>query len=64
MNAVATAAARSRPGDGIRSVAAAIYLLVLFWLLNAMVILLEEPHLLHERGAEYDEYRRRVPRWL
>ena len=42
----------------------AIYALVMFGLFNVAVILLEEPHLRRERGAEYDEYCRRVPRWL
>jgi protein-S-isoprenylcysteine O-methyltransferase Ste14 len=35
-----------------------------FGLFNAVVILLEEPHLRAERGGEYDIYCRRVRRWL
>jgi len=31
---------------------------------HVVVVLIEEPHLARERGAEYEEYRRRVPRWL
>ena len=31
---------------------------------HLVVVLIEEPHLARKRGAEYDEYRRRVPRWL
>jgi len=42
----------------------AIYALVMSGLLNAVVLLLEEPHLRRQRGATYEEYCRRVPRWL
>jgi len=31
---------------------------------HAFVVLYEEPVLARQFGAEYDEYRRRVPRWL
>ena len=35
------------------------------WLgFHIVVVLLEEPHLHEERGPSYDEYRKRVPRWL
>ncbi len=35
------------------------------WLcFHLVVILLEEPHLRDERGPSYEEYCRRVPRWL
>jgi protein-S-isoprenylcysteine O-methyltransferase Ste14 len=35
------------------------------WLgFHIVVVLLEEPHLREERGAAYDEYCRRVPRWV
>jgi protein-S-isoprenylcysteine O-methyltransferase Ste14 len=35
------------------------------WLcFHLVVVLLEEPHLRSERGPSYDEYCRRVPRWL
>jgi protein-S-isoprenylcysteine O-methyltransferase Ste14 len=38
---------------------------LLVWLgFHIVVVLLEEPHLREERGPSYDEYRRRVPRWL
>ena len=38
---------------------------LLVWLgFHIVVVLLEEPHLSEERGPSYDEYRRRVPRWL
>lgn len=46
------------------SVRVAIYGLVMFVLLTAVVILLEEPHLRRERGAAYEDYCGRVPRWL
>ena len=29
-----------------------------------VVVLLEEPHLARIRGPAYEEYRRRVPRWI
>jgi protein-S-isoprenylcysteine O-methyltransferase Ste14 len=35
------------------------------WLgFHIVVVLLEEPHLREQRGPSYDEYRRRVPRWI
>jgi protein-S-isoprenylcysteine O-methyltransferase Ste14 len=35
------------------------------WLcFHIVIVFLEEPHLRRERGPSYDEYRRRVPRWL
>jgi uncharacterized protein (TIGR03435 family) len=35
------------------------------WLsFHIVVVLLEEPHLRDERGAAYDDYCRRVPRWI
>ena len=36
----------------------------LFVFLNVVVRFIEEPHLRHVRGPEYDEYCRRVPRWI
>ena len=33
-------------------------------LVNAILLLVEEPALVRRFGADYDEYRRRVPRWL
>jgi protein-S-isoprenylcysteine O-methyltransferase Ste14 len=46
------------------SVRIGVYALTMFGLFTAVVMLLEEPHLRAERGSEYDEYCRRVPRWL
>jgi len=38
---------------------------LLVWLgFHIVVVLLEEPHLRQEQGAAYDEYCRRVPRWI
>jgi protein-S-isoprenylcysteine O-methyltransferase Ste14 len=35
------------------------------WLcFHTVVVFLEEPHLREERGPSYDEYRRKVPRWI
>ena len=48
----------------LASIRVAIYALVMFGLFNAVVILLEEPHLRRERGTAYDDYFRRVPRWM
>ena len=31
---------------------------------HAIVVLIEEPHLRAERGAAYEEYARRAPRWF
>jgi len=31
---------------------------------HCIVVFLEEPHLARVRGPAYDDYRRRVPRWL
>ena len=31
---------------------------------HLVVVLIEEPHLARGRGSEYEQYRRRVPRWL
>jgi len=31
---------------------------------HIVVVLLEEPHLRQEQGADYDEYCRGVPRWI
>jgi protein-S-isoprenylcysteine O-methyltransferase Ste14 len=42
-----------------------VILLVLFIAVNAIYFqLVEEPGLRHRFGAEYDDYRARVPRWL
>ena len=38
---------------------------VVVWLgFHIVVVLLEEPHLRDERGVAYDDYCRRVPRWV
>jgi protein-S-isoprenylcysteine O-methyltransferase Ste14 len=38
---------------------------LLVWLgFHLVVVLMEEPHLREERGTEYDEFCRQVPRWL
>ncbi len=42
----------------------ALYGLALWLFFHLMVVLLEEPHLRKERGSSYDEYSKRVPRWL
>ena len=47
-----------------RSVALLRYGLVFAVIFHAAVALLEEPHLRRSRGAAYEEYCRRVPRWL
>jgi protein-S-isoprenylcysteine O-methyltransferase Ste14 len=47
-----------------RSSEVAFYGIVLFLLFHLAVVFIEEPHLRSERGAAYQEYFRRVPRWL
>jgi protein-S-isoprenylcysteine O-methyltransferase Ste14 len=47
-----------------RSSEVAYYGVVLFFLFHLVVVFIEEPHLRTERGADYEEYFRRVPRWL
>jgi protein-S-isoprenylcysteine O-methyltransferase Ste14 len=42
----------------------ALYALLMFVVFNGVVIGLEEPHLRAARGPAYDDYCRRVPRWL
>jgi len=42
----------------------ALYGLLLMPLFHFVVTVLEEPHLRKERGAAYEEYCRRVPRWF
>jgi len=42
----------------------AVYGAVLWLFFHLTVVLLEEPHLRELHGASYDEYCRRVPRWL
>jgi protein-S-isoprenylcysteine O-methyltransferase Ste14 len=46
------------------SAAVAIYGAALWLALHFVVVFVEEPHLRRERGADYDAYCRRVPRWL
>ena len=47
----------------VRSLPLTLYLAVWFLIVNAFVLAYEEPALQGQFGAEYDEYRRRVPRW-
>jgi len=42
----------------------AVYGAALWLFFHVTVVLLEEPHLRELHGASYDEYCRRVPRWL
>ena len=42
----------------------AVYGLALWLAFHLTVVFQEEPHLRKERGPSYDEYCRRVPRWL
>jgi protein-S-isoprenylcysteine O-methyltransferase Ste14 len=53
-------------GEAIWFEASVLLLMVAaFWLLvHLFVVLYEEPHLARSFGAEYEDYRRRVPRWL
>ena len=44
--------------------ATAIYGAVLWMFFHLTVVLLEEPHLRELHGGSYEEYCRRVPRWL
>lgn len=46
------------------SVAVCVYGVFLFLLFNAVIIFLEEPHLKKKFGKEYEEYLKRVPRWI
>ncbi len=48
----------------VESRAVAIYGLSLWLLFHLIVVYLEEPHLLKERGPSYADYRRQVPRWI
>jgi protein-S-isoprenylcysteine O-methyltransferase Ste14 len=47
-----------------RSRAIALYLIVAAVFFECVVVFVEEPHLARARGADYDDYRRRVPRWF
>lgn len=47
-----------------RSLRIGVYLLIAALFFHLVVVLLEEPHLARTRGDSYNEYRRRVPRWL
>ena len=47
-----------------RSRPIAVYLLIAALVFHCVVVFLEEPHLARVRGPAYDDYRRRVPRWL
>jgi protein-S-isoprenylcysteine O-methyltransferase Ste14 len=47
-----------------RSRGIALYALIAALTFHCVVVFLEEPHLARARGPAYDDYRRRVPRWL
>jgi len=47
-----------------RSSRISIYLATAIAFFHCVVVFLEEPHLVRARGPAYDDYRRRVPRWL
>lgn len=47
-----------------RSLSVAIYAALAAIFFHLVVVFLEEPHLARVRGADYLEYRRRVPRWF
>ena len=40
------------------------YAVIVFFMFHLVVVLLEEPHLREERGADYELYCRSVARWL
>jgi len=42
----------------------AVYAAIAALTFHCVVVFLEEPHLCRARGPTYDDYRRRVPRWL
>jgi protein-S-isoprenylcysteine O-methyltransferase Ste14 len=46
------------------SQAIAVYAALLWLMFHLIVVLLEEPHLRDRYGPTYDEYCRRVPRWI
>jgi protein-S-isoprenylcysteine O-methyltransferase Ste14 len=46
------------------SLRVAVYGLGSWFLFHLVVVFLEEPHLRATRGASYDEYCRKTPRWL
>jgi protein-S-isoprenylcysteine O-methyltransferase Ste14 len=47
-----------------RSALLAAYLAIVWLCFEVIVVVFEEPHLRRERGAAYEEYCRRVRRWL
>jgi protein-S-isoprenylcysteine O-methyltransferase Ste14 len=47
-----------------RSSEVAFYGILLWIAFHLVVVFIEEPHLRSERGAAYEEYVQRVPRWL
>ena len=47
-----------------RSRGISLYALIAALTFHCVVVFLEEPHLARIRGPAYDDYRRRVPRWL
>jgi protein-S-isoprenylcysteine O-methyltransferase Ste14 len=47
-----------------RSQSIVLYLVIAIVFFHCVVIFLEEPHLARVRGAVYEDYRHRVPRWF
>jgi protein-S-isoprenylcysteine O-methyltransferase Ste14 len=47
-----------------RSPRIAVYFVIAGLFFHGVVVFLEEPHLARVRGPAYEDYRRRVPRWL
>ncbi|HEY1500217.1 MAG TPA: isoprenylcysteine carboxylmethyltransferase family protein [Acidobacteriaceae bacterium] len=47
-----------------RSRGIALYALIAALVFHVVVVFLEEPHLARVHGPAYDDYRRRIPRWL
>jgi len=47
-----------------RSRGIALYALIAALTFHCVVVFIEEPHLVRERGPSYEDYCRRVPRWL
>lgn len=48
----------------LASVVLVVYAVLMWWLFHFIVVLYEEPTLREKFGAAYEEYCRRVPRWI